>query len=116
VARAGENHAARLLTAAGFEILEHQPSCVWELAVDGVTTTVESRADFLVRRAGRLFVADAKSGGRAPDPRLPATRRQLLEYLLVFEVDAVLLVDTERGVILTLDFPMLERGGDEGTR
>lgn len=108
-ARSGENRAAALLRAAGFEILEQQPTCVWPIAVDGITTNVESRADFLLRRGGLLFVADAKSGQRAPDPRLPATRRQLLEYLLVFEVDAVLLVDTERGVILTLDFPLLDQ-------
>lgn len=103
----GEREASSLLTAAGWEVLEVQPSCRWTLLVDGVETEVESRADFLVRREGRLWIADAKSGRRAVAATSPATRRQLLEYLLAFEVDGVLLVDCERRAVIRVGFPML---------
>ena len=54
---------------------------------------MRSRVDLLVVRHGKRFAVDVKTGDIAPDPRHPATRRQLLEYLLAFEVDGVLLVD-----------------------
>lgn len=104
VAAVAELDARRLLEARGWEVLEVQPSCVWSLRLDEEVFDVVSRADFLVRREGRLLIADAKSGERAPDPRLPATRRQLLEYLHVFEVDGVLLVDPERNSIVEVTF------------
>ena len=56
------------------------------------------------RRAASRFVAEVKTGSRAPDPTLPATRRQLLEYTFVFGVDRVLLVDAQAGVIRTVTF------------
>jgi hypothetical protein len=102
-----EREASTLLTAAGWEVLEVQPTCRWPLLIDGVETDVESRADFLVRRDGRLWIADAKSGRRAVSATSPATRRQLLEYLLAFEVDGVLLVDCERRAVIRVAFPML---------
>ena len=65
------------------------------------------RADLLVERDGRLYVADVKSGALATDPTLPATRRQLLEYLLAYEVDGALLVDMEARQIREVVFPAL---------
>ncbi len=107
----GEREASSLLTAAGWEVLEVQPTCRWTLLVDGVETEVESRADFLVRRDGRLWIADAKSGRRPISAAAPAIRRQLLEYLIAFEVDGVLLVDCERGAVVRVGFPLSpERG------
>jgi hypothetical protein len=64
------------------------------------------RADLLVQRDGALFVAEVKTGSRAPDPSFPATRRQLLEYLMVFEPDGLLLVDMEREAVMEVEFPV----------
>jgi hypothetical protein len=41
----------------------------------------------------------------AVGPTLPATRRQLLEYLLAFEVHGVLLVDLDEGRVRPVEFP-----------
>ncbi len=60
-------------------------------------------ADFIVRRRGRLFAADSKTG-RAARATDAATRRQLLEYMLAFAVDGVLLVDPEAGRVVEVVF------------
>ena len=66
---------------------------------------VELRADLLVERDGMRFIAEVKTGERAPDPSFPPTRRQLLEYRLAFDPYGVLLVDVEAGEIFEVDFP-----------
>jgi hypothetical protein len=106
-AEAGERDAERLLRARGYHVCETQPRRRLTLHVDGEPRTVEVRADYLVRRGGRSLVAEVKTGERAPRPHAPKTRRQLLEYRLVYDVSGVLLVDMERGSILEVEFPWL---------
>ena len=99
-----EGHAERLLERAGYAILERQVAGSWTLLVDGEELEAAVRADLLVGRAGRIYVAEVKTGSRAPDPTFPATRRQLLEYLHVFEPDGLLLVDMEQERVLEIEF------------
>lgn len=106
-ARKAETEAEKLLGGLGFTILERQPVARWRLEVDGESREVSSRADFLVENGGRLFVADVKSGDEAPRPHRPATRRQLLEYLLAFEADGALVVDMRRRRVRSVSFPGL---------
>ena len=106
-ARRAESDAERLLERHGYTILEHQPTRRWDLEINGEARQVLSRADLLVERDARLFVADVKSGAEAPKPHLPATRRQLLEYLLAFEADGALVVDMRRREIRSVAFPGL---------
>ncbi len=106
-ARRAETAAERLLENQGFAILERQPTRRWRLEVDGEPQEVSCRADLLLERRGTLYVADVKSGGAAPDPRKPATRRQLLEYLLAFDADGALVVDMERRQVREVAFPGL---------
>ncbi len=107
VARKAESDADKLLESHGFTIVERQPSLRWRLEVDGEGRDVLCRADLLVELDGRLYVADVKSGTEAPRPHLPATRRQLLEYLLAFEADGALVVDMRRRRIRSVSFPGL---------
>ena len=93
VAAAGERAAEALLGAEGFVVIERQARAEWTFLLDGEPITVGCRADLLVERDGELFVAEVKTGSLAPDPARPATRRQLLEYALAFEVEGILLVD-----------------------
>ena len=100
VASSGEEAAEVLLADAGFRVLDRQVTARWAMAVDGEPREVHCRADLLVQARsrsafprGQRFVAEVKTGERAIDPTHPATRRQLMEYLHVFDVDGVLLVD-----------------------
>ncbi len=105
VARAGESAAERLLERYGYTIEDRQVSQAWTLWVDGEPLAVTARADLLVRKHGRTYVAEVKTGTRAPDPKHPPTRRQLLEYSVVFDVDGVLLVDMEHEHVMLVEFP-----------
>lgn len=103
----GESDAERLLEEAGYEVLERQVSAWTVMVVDGDEIEVAVRADLWVGRGSRRYVAEVKTGRSAPDPTLPATRRQLMEYQLVFEPDGLLLVDVEAGAIPEVVFPEL---------
>ena len=104
VASRGESQAERLLQRAGFTIEERQVTRRWQLWVDGEAVEVSSRADLLVRRRGRRYVAEVKTGGRAWNPGLPATRRQLLEYEHVFDVHGLILVDMHHRKVRVVSF------------
>lgn len=104
-ALAGESAAERLLQRQGFDIIERQASRQWSFDVDGEEQLAGVRADLLVQRDERLFVAEVKTGTRAPDPRHPPTRRQLLEYWFVYQPDGLLLVDMEREEVREVSFP-----------
>lgn len=102
----GERQAERLLERLGFEILERQMCLEWVIDCDGEEHVVELRADLLVERAGQRYVAEVKTGVAAPLLTNPATRRQLLEYCVAYQVDSVLLVDVEMGVVREVSFPL----------
>ena len=96
-----------MLEAEGFTILERQVRGSWEIYIDDEAVNVDLRADLLVERDGELFIAEVKTGRLVTDPTFPATRRQLLEYQLAFDVDGVILVSPERQMIAFLDFPCM---------
>jgi hypothetical protein len=105
-ARVVERQAARLLEEHGYVVLGSQVETSYTLLVDGEATEIKLRADYLVSRAGRQFVAEVKSGTVAPRLDTAATRRQLLEYRVAFQVDGVLLVDGESRRVHEVTFPM----------
>jgi len=110
-ALAGEAAAAALLERAGYRIVARQATARWAPLLDGEPQELEVRADYLVEGGGERLVAEVKTGDEAPRLETAATRRQLLEYLIAFEADGVLLVCPERGdrrargVIHRVEFP-----------
>ncbi len=109
-AQDGEAEAEQILKKAGYNIVARQHCAKWSMMIDGNEIEVNVRVDLIVERKGRRFVAEVKTGNRAPDPSLPATRRQLLEYCLVFNTDCVLLVDVPAGKIRRVGFPSVQFG------
>ncbi len=101
----GETRAISLLERAGYSIETSQTSSHLEVEIDGVVQTWLVRADFIVSRRGKRFVAETKGGETSASLATAATRRQLLEYSLAFDTDGVLLVDAARGAIHTVAFP-----------
>jgi len=110
----GESQAQGLLAKAGYQISGAQVTVRYGILVDGEEQTIELRSDYLVRRNGKSYVAEVKTGREAPQIQTSATRRQLLEYRLAFDVDGVLLVDAESGRIRQVEFPFPEPGNSEG--
>ena len=107
VASRAELDAERVLGDRGYAVIARQPRTTWQLFVDGASVSVDVRADLLVSRGGRRFVAEVKSGPVATRLETPATRRQLLEYALAYSAHGVLLVDMERGRVHEIRVPGL---------
>lgn len=105
IATSAEKHAEKLLRRAGFSIVDRQVTGTWILLVDGEPATLSCRADLVVKRGGQTFIAEVKSGTVGARPTHPATRRQLLEYRMAFEVDGVLLVDVPASRVMEVTFP-----------
>ncbi len=107
VARAGggEKEAAIYLQDAGFIVLGTQVASTYTLTVDERPMDIDVRADLVVEKGARRFVVEVKTGKLAPRLDTPATRRQLLEYQLAFEVDGVLLFDAEARALRAISFP-----------
>ena len=100
-----EHDAEILLRARGYRILDAQNEHTWSVYLNGDAHEVALRADLIVKRGGRRFVAEVKSGHMAPSISTAATRRQLLEYRLAYPVDGILLVDMEAQSIYEVTFP-----------
>ncbi len=114
--RAGraEEDAAGVLRAHGYAIEADQAEHHWHVGLDGSPFEVELRADYLVRRGRKRYVAEVKSGYAAPSLGTAATRRQLLEYRVAYDVDGVLLVDMEAVNVHRIDFGDRVEGREGG--
>lgn len=104
VAQDGEAEAEVILERLGYRVVERQARAAWSMVVDGEEQPIEVRADLIVTRKGRTFVAEVKTGTLAPDPTHPPTRRQLLEYSLVFGASEILLVDVPSRAVRSVSF------------
>jgi hypothetical protein len=105
-ARDGEARARDLLARRGYDVIAEQPSAEWSVRLGGEQQTFVVRADYLVARGGRVFVAEVKTGAAAPALATRATRRQLLEYACAFAADGVLLVDADEGRVDAVGFEL----------
>ena len=100
----GELRASELLQEHGYSVIGRQVTQRWKVHVDGDAMQVVVRADFIVSNGTETFVAEVKTGREAPRVQTAATRRQLLEYSLAFDVGGVLLVDPEANRIRRVVF------------
>lgn len=103
IAQAGEQESLSLLAAAGYEVLASQERALAILMVDGEEQRFEIKPDHLVEKNGALYVADVKTG-REASLKNAKTRRQLLEYKLVFKAEGALLVDMAQRCIREVEF------------
>lgn len=102
----GEERAERVLRRAGFIPIESQVEGGWSIYVDGEELEVQLFADWIVEEGDLRYLVEVKTGRRAPSIRNSATRRQLLEYYLAFDVDGVLLLNMETEEIQEVYFPL----------
>lgn len=108
-ARICEKKAIDLLKKHGFDILDVQKSASYFIYVNGKPREIKVRADVIVKKGKKIYVAEVKSGKTSPSMNLPATRRQLLEYYLVYRPSGLLLVDMEQEKIKTIEYSILKK-------
>lgn len=106
-AGAAERRAESLLRRRGYRVVGRQVRRRWPVVVGGRRDHVDLRVDLVVTRGGRRFVAEVKHGDLVASAAHGPTRRQLLEYLLAYGTDGVLLVDAGAGTIDEIRFPRL---------
>jgi hypothetical protein len=104
--RRGEDRAAQLLTAAGYEIVARQQRTSYALRDGDKELRVGLSFDFVVEKDGKQCVAEVKTGALGTQLKHAETRRQLLEYQLASGGAEVLLVDPERERISPVSFPL----------
>jgi len=100
----GETAAIKLLNSNGYQIEGKQVRRKSGMYVDGEWLEIEVRVDFIATKKRKKFVVEVKTGTMAPDPTHAPTRRQLLEYSLIFEGHEMLLVDMEEKLIKKISF------------
>jgi hypothetical protein len=103
-----EAEAAVLLEGYGYRVLGSQVEGSIDLTQDGESLSATLRADYWVEKNGRSYIAEAKSGSKVIHVLDRGTRRQLLEYLVSYQVDGVLLVNTEDRIVSEVCFPGLQ--------
>jgi len=109
-AKKSELKAVELLKKKGFEIIELQKQSHYTLSIDDKPYKAAVKADMIVKKGNKTYVAEVKSGESSPSPRFIDTRRQLLEYYLVYRPSGLLLVDMEKERIRKVEYSILNPG------
>ena len=107
-AAAGEALAEDLLAERGYARGRRQAGGVGWSDCWGAPPPGAVPPDLRVVRDGRRYVAEVKTGASAPLLTNAATRRQLLEYCVAYQVDSVLLVDVEAQAVREVTFRFSE--------
>ncbi len=110
-AKQKEEEARVLLESEGFEVLASQVPGSISVRHNQRLLSSRLRADYLVRKSGKIYIAEVKSGQYATEVVESHTRRQLLEYAVSYQADGLLLVNMETEQISEVEFPALRRRG-----
>ncbi len=98
-----EQKAIKLLKKNGYTIESFQTTAKGKLLQDDETVSFFIRADLIVSKDKKKFIAEVKSGKAASIEEIN-TRRQLFEYSKVFNNKNLILIDTEKNKIKKIEF------------
>ncbi|MCK5808949.1 hypothetical protein KAH37_08200 [bacterium] len=104
-----EKNAEKLLKKWGYKIIDTQARRESFIKVDGSRLDYFVTPDIIAEKDGERRVIEVKSGRQAPNPKHGATRRQLIEYSLIFSEFPLYLLDMEQGKLMKIDISNLFR-------
>ncbi|WP_274964091.1 MULTISPECIES: hypothetical protein [Tepidanaerobacter] len=107
-ARKSEFKAIEFVESKGFEIVDLQSEREYILSVDGKPHKITVRADMIIKKGNKIYIAEVKSGKKVTSPKHSGTRRQLLEYFMVYRPHGLILIDMERKKIRTVEYSILQ--------
>lgn len=90
-----EKKAEKWLKRNGFQIIEKQQSRPLIIQTGRTSHRYLIRTDFLVKKGGRKYIVEVKSGRKNSYITNRDTRRQLLEYYLAYQTYGIILFDME---------------------
>jgi len=105
-AKRAENSAVKILQSAGYKIVDVQKRVKVKTKIDGKDYYNTIIADMIVKKGGKNFLVEIKTGKQTERPVAPQIRRQLLEYFLVFKPDGIILLDMEVGKLHYVSFDL----------
>lgn len=94
ISKRAEKSAEKWLKYNGFQIIDKQQSKPLIIKAGAITHRYLIRIDFLVKKNGRTYVVEVKSGSQNKITNRE-TRRQLLEYFLAYQPYGIILFDME---------------------
>ena len=101
----GEVNAKLYLLKSGYRIIAEQPLTKGVLLIDGNAHQYQVRVDYLVEKDGIHYLVEVKTGKRYTNPIDPSTRRQLLEYSVLYDINSLLLFDGDKKKLSRIEFP-----------
>lgn len=107
--RIGEEKAKDYLIKHGFKILEEQLSLFASMWINGVKHEYEVRIDYLVKKGNTKSIVEVKTGEKAVDPLNSSTRRQLFEYINLYDADNMYLFDADSNKLKEIFFKQKQR-------
>jgi Holliday junction resolvase-like predicted endonuclease len=99
-----ELQAKNFLKSKGYTIVDYQSTYQHKYLEDGEVQYAEIQPDYIVKKNGKQYIVEVKSGSQAISARNKSTRRQLLEYDYVVENDGVFLLDMENRQLKLVQF------------
>jgi Holliday junction resolvase-like predicted endonuclease len=111
LAKRAESAAGRLLQKTGYRIIDTQKRVQVKTKIDGELFRNTIIADFLVKKNGKTFLVEVKTGKQTEKITSPSIRRQLLEYFLVFRPDGLILLDMTEKKLHQVEFELENRFG-----
>ena len=103
IGRFGEEKAKKLLKKNGYKILKKQFTIKCKLLENNAEQHFILKPDYLVKKNNVSYIAEVKTG-KSANIINRNTRRQLLEYLVNYKSETILLIDVRKEKITTIKF------------
>ena len=103
VGKSGEKRAKALLNINGYKILKEQFTIKGQLFENKELRNFLIKPDYLVLKNNITYIAEVKTGDSA-SIKNRFTRRQLLEYSIIYKSKKILLIDIDNNKISTVEF------------
>jgi len=102
--RQAEKEAEKILRKNGYTVIDAQKSKPLLITIGDKIHRYLVRIDYLVRKGGKAFVVEVKSGEKIPYITNRETRRQMLEYYLAYQPCGILLLNMKNKSISEVKF------------
>jgi len=102
--RQAEKEAEKILRKKGYVIIEVQKCKPLLITIGDKIHRYLVRIDYLVRKRGKVYVVEVKSGEKIPYITNRETRRQMLEYYLAYQPSGIILLNMKNKSISEVKF------------
>ncbi len=104
LARKAVQTAVEILKAQGYRILDVERHCPVTVGVDDRQYRHMIVVDIIVKRQGKTYLVEVKSGKQTRRLNSARSRRQLLEYYSVYKPDGIILLEPDSGKMRYVSF------------